>query len=177
MKKKNSDTTTIFIVFLVIAIIIIFVASLGSINPSDIGKVPQAFKDSKEEAKKRHKRLVELLEKQEALKTKLNKRFIRIYFFVRVGLIMIWFAVLYAFYFLGFIQNLGDFLNYSEASILTLIAFNFLTFGTLTDLENYLTLMRTKIENWIYGKHITIGDKIESNKSELTELTKQIDNK
>jgi hypothetical protein len=175
MRKKNSDIATFLIVLLVIVVIIIFVVSLGSVNPSDIGKIPQAFKDSKEEAKRRHQKLVELIKKQEALKIKLNKKFKRIYFFVRVGLVILWLTALYICYFLGLIKTLGDALNYSEASILILIVFNFLTFGTLTNLENYLHLVKTKTENWIYGKYLTIENKIETNKSELTVLAKKIE--
>ena len=169
MKKQNSRIGILLIIIAIIVVIIVYVVSLGTVNSGF-----KEFKDNKEQAKIRHKKLVELIQKKEALKIKLDKKFKRIYFSVRVGLVLIWFTSLSIFYFLGFIKNIGDGLNYSEASILILIVFNFLTFGTLTNLENYLSLVKTKTENWIYGKYIDIDVEIESDKSEEKAFAKEL---
>ena len=79
MSKKNSDIATILIVLMVIIIIIIFIATLGSIDTRNVGKIPQEFKDNNEDAKRRHQKLVDLIQKQEALKLKLDKKFKIIY--------------------------------------------------------------------------------------------------
>lgn len=174
MNKKESDISTALIIVIVIFILIIYLASLGLINPTEASKIPEEFKDTKEEAKRKHKRLSEHIKKHEALKIKLYKKFKWIYFFVRLGLLAIWFAMLSIFLFNGFINNLGDALSYSEASILILVALNFLTFGTITNLNNYIDLIKTKTENLVFGKYISIEVKVQLHKEQLALLEKEI---
>ena len=78
MSKSKNDIPVALIVIIVIVILIIYLASLGSINPSNLG-FPQEYKDDKAEAKRRHKKLTEHIAKQEALKEKLDKIFKRIF--------------------------------------------------------------------------------------------------
>ena len=177
MTKKDNNIPTwaiILIVIIVIIIVVVFVISLGTVNAGNVAKIPKEFKDTKEEAKRQHDRLKGLVEKQVNLRTKLEKRFRRIYFSIRVGFVIIWFALLTGLFFLGLIKNLGDALNYSEALILLLITFNFLTFGTITKLETFIELLKLRVENWVYGKYVNINEKIELNKSELEKLTEAI---
>ena len=174
MSRNKSSIPTILIVIIVIIILLLFVASLGTIDPGSISKIPDEYKDTKEEAKRRHKKLGELIEKQTALKIKLDKKFKRIYFFVRLGLVLLWFGILSIFYFFDQIKNVGDVLNFSQASILILLVLNFLTFGTITNLKNFIDIIKTETENWIYGKYITIEQRIEINKKELSVLEEEI---
>jgi ABC-type multidrug transport system fused ATPase/permease subunit len=139
----------------------------------DVGKtylVPDEFKDDKAEAKRKHKRLSELLAKQVQLNIKLTETFKRMYFSVRILFVLIWAGVLFTLYKFGLIDDLGDILNYSEAGILICFVLNFLTFGTISNLHNFVSLIRTKLENWIWGKYIHLDKKIENYKSELKEL-------
>lgn len=174
MSKRESNIPTIIIVIVIIVLLLLFITSLGKFNPSNIGKIPDEYKDSKEEAKRKHKKLSELIAKQEALNIKLNKKFKQIYFFVRIGMVLLWFGLLSLFYFFGVINNLGDVLNYSEASILILLILNFITFGTITDLKNFIDIIKIKTENWVYGKYAGIENKIETNKEQLTLLEREI---
>lgn len=173
-RSKNNDLYIIIIVFVVIIILVLFVATLGSVEPGSIVKIAEEYKESKEEAKRRHKRLEEHLKNQEALKVKLKKIFKRVYFGVRIGLVLIWFGLMSILIAVGLIKDLSDFLNYSEASILTFVVMNFITFGTITNLKNFIDLIKTKTENLIYGKYIVIDAKIEGNKSELKRLEEEI---
>jgi hypothetical protein len=166
----------IAVVVIIVIIIIAFVFSLGSLKTEDFNQLPEEFKDSKEEAKRKHERLRLLLEKQEKLKTKLDKWFKIIYFFVRLILVVFWFLIIGTLYYFNFIHNLGDLLNFSEALILICITINFLTFGTISNLKSFIDLIKTRIENWVYGKNITIDQKIEINKNELIKLKKEIEN-
>lgn len=172
--KKSSSIPVWLIVLIILVIIIIFVATLGSVNPGDAVKFPEAFKDSKEEAKRKHKRLKEHIEKQEALKVKLNKKFKRTYFFVRLTMVIIWFVVLGVLYFFKLISNLGDALTYSEAMVLLLVIVNFLTFGSITNMNEFIDTLKIKTENWIYSKYKVLDKAIESNKMELEKLEDEI---
>jgi len=67
----------------------------------------------------------------------------------------------------GLVSTLSDILDWSEAFLLVLLVVNFLTFGTLTNLENFIDILKNKIENWIYGKYIKVNEKIDANKNEL----------
>jgi len=175
MDNKKSKYYYVIIAIVVIIVVIAFIVSLGKVSPGPLSIIPEEFKDTKEEAKRRHKRLTDLLEKQLLLKKKLDRIFKRTYFIVRFGLVAIWCGMITIFYFLGFIQNLGDALNFSQASILVLLALNFLTFGTITEFKNYINLIRTKTENAVYNKYLNLPVKIEANKNELVALEKEIE--
>ncbi len=174
MSNSKTNLSNGEIVILFIIILLIFLATLGSVGSQSIPNLPEEFKDSREEAKRKHKRLSDHIEKQIALHAKLLKKFKNIYFFVRLGLVLIWISLLSVFYFLGFINSLGDAMNYSEASVLLIAVLNFLTFGSITNLKNYLDTIKIKTENWVYGKYADINYKIETNKKELDNLNRQL---
>ena len=172
-KKEDHSFEIIAAVFIIIILLIIFLVTFGKIDGDDL-KPPEEFKEDKEKAKKRNVKLRALIEKKWELQKKLDRKFRYIFFFVRVGLLSIWAAVIYGFYYLGLIQNLGDFLNYSHASILALVTLNFLTFGTLTNLNNYLDLIKMRTRNWVYGKYVNLKESIDENQEEANQLTAQI---
>ena len=172
--KENNEIRNILIVILVVIIIVGFILSLGQLNITKLEAFPPEIKEDKEKAKLRHKRLSVILQKQETLNLKLQKKFKQIYFFIRLGLVILWFIILLGFYLGNFIHNLGDVLNYSEASLFLLILVNFLTFGTLMNLENYINLIKIKTQNLVYGKYIKLEDQIEVNRTELNLLDRQI---
>lgn len=176
-RRKNNDLHILIIIIVVIIILVLFVATLGSIGPGSIVKIAEEYKDSKEEAKRRHKRLEDHIKNQEALKVKLAKIFKRVYFGVRIGLVSIWFGIMSILIAVGLIKDLSDFLNYSEASILVFVVLNFITFGTITNLKNFIDLIKTKTENLIYGKYIVIDIKIDEHKEELKKLEEEIKSK
>jgi len=172
MQNKNDDELPIWVIgFFLLLILIIYVGTLGKIGPNNVVKFPDEYKDSTEEARRRHKRLKELLDKQQGLKAKLDKKFKWTYFFVRLFSVLSWFALMIVFVFLGLIHNLGDALNYSEGCILLLITINFVTFGSLTNLDKFSDSIKTKTENWVYGKYLSLDEKINLNKAEKTKLS------
>lgn len=167
MKEKEDDKETLLIIFVIVFIVIIYIATLGNVNIGDGIKFPSEFKDSKEDAERKHKRLEALVDKQEALKRRLNTRFKFVYFFVRLVFVGFWVGMIILLSVFGLVSTLSDILDWSEAFLLVLLIANFLTFGTLTNLENFIDILKNKIENWIYGKHVKIDGKIETNKNEL----------
>jgi len=169
-KKKDSDWLGVFIVLFIIILLILYVVSFGKLNIGNNLKAPNEFKDDKEQAQRRHNKLKALIEKKEALKIKLEKRFKRIYFLIRLGFVAVWAAYLYIFILLGHVNNLEDVLNYSEAAILGWVALNFLTFGNLSTLNGFIDLIKMRLENWIWGKHLNLDSKIELNKQEVVVL-------
>ncbi|WP_321347071.1 hypothetical protein [uncultured Draconibacterium sp.] len=159
MKPNKEDTNWVIIVFFLLLLLVIYVASLGKVDVGTSFSFDE-FKDNKEQAKRRHDKLKVLLEKKEALKTKLTKRFNRIYFAVRFSFVVLWGVYLFVLYKVGLVQNLEDGINYSEAAILGWLALNFLTFGNVSNLKNFLGLIKMKLQNWIWGKHINIEGSI-----------------
>ena len=166
MSKKIKQTPDWIIIL--IFLIILLVLGLNPIKAEE-------YTESREDAIRRHKKLTDLIAKKEALKIKLEKLFKRIYFFVRLIMIMFWFAALYVLYKIGLIKELGDALNYSEAFILVIVAIYFIIFGNISSLENFLENIKRKTENWVYGKHITLEERLEINKKELVVLEKKIE--
>lgn len=174
MPKKNS-TVWFWIILFIIILVVVYILSLGKVDISKTElrpniKSPDEFKDNEVQAQCRHDRLKSLIDKKEGLKLKLNRRFKWIYFFVRLGFICLWAAYILLFIYLGKINDLESALNYSEAAILVWLALNFLTFGRLSNLHNFINLIKLKLENWIWGKYLNIDIIIEANKGELKEL-------
>lgn len=172
-EDKKSGIWTIFVVLFVIVLLIVYIGTLGGINVAKISK-PEEFLEDREKARLRHQRLLGLVQKQQALKIKLGKKFRLIYGGVRVGLVLSWIAVMFGCYLIGWIANLEDFLNVSEICLIILVTANFITFGTLTHLNGFLTLIRTRTENWVYGKYISLEEKIMVNKEQLKDLEQKL---
>lgn len=175
MSRKLTDVEkTVVGVIIVIFIIILFIITFGNFDADDFSKIPNEFKDTKEQAKDRHKKLFNLLERQKALKLRLEQKFKTIYLFVRIGLVLIWSGLIFLYCLLTNTHELGAILDFSQASIIVLLALNFITFGNITNLNEFVDSLKTKTENWIYGKYINIDDKIAKNHSELKSLEEVI---
>ncbi|MFT7035951.1 MAG: hypothetical protein ACJA2S_004476 [Cyclobacteriaceae bacterium] len=160
----------VVIVVILFFALIIYITSLGKVDIGAKGAFPDEFKENKEKAQNRHKKLVELIARQTEVKTKLERRFRNIYLWVRVLFVAAWASLMLLGFHMGYINNLEDTLNYSEATLLIAFGFNFLCFGSLTNLERTLQHVKTRIENWIYGKYITIQVNIDRNQLELIQL-------
>jgi MFS family permease len=179
MKSKQSTPWWVWLLIVIgiIIVIAIFVASLGTINVSDDKPLPQEFKDSKDEALKKHKALLAELEKKKSLKEKLARRFKAAYLTVRIMIVAICgVSIFYLGYFLG-AQTIGDFLNYYEASIIILFAMNFIAFGTIANFHDFIHVLRTKVENWVWMKNINLPKEIDSVTKEIETLNGQIEGK
>ena len=174
MNKKSNPVNIIIIVIIIVFVIVFFVVTLGQIETASLNVLPAEFKDNSAASKSRHKRLLELIQKKEGLKSKLDKRFRITFFAVRIVLVALWFSVLFTFYKLDLIKDLEDVLNYSQASLFLLFILNFITFGTITELKNFIDVIKTKSENWVYGKYINLNDKIALDKEKAALLVKEI---
>jgi hypothetical protein len=178
-KNKEKDLEHKYLILLVTVLVILFVliiyvATLGRVSSSEINPLPEEFKDANEIARLRHARLQTLIEKREALKLKLQNRFRWIYFSVRSSLVAGWLGILYGLFANNLIDNLGDVLNYSEAGILLLLIAHFLTFGSISNLNSYIDLIKLKTENYVYGRYLNIDEKIVTNKIELAQIDNEL---
>jgi len=169
--KTNSKLNTILIIVFVVVFIILILFSFGYFNSS---KFPTEFIDSNEEAKRKHKRLEALIEKQLATKTKIEKKFKFVFLWVRIGLILMWFGLLGILYYFNIVKNFSEALTYSQVSIIIILIFNFITFGTIGSLKNFVASIKIKTENMVYGKYINLDEKIEINKQELSKIESEI---
>lgn len=165
--KRKPPAIDPITVIVIIILIIIYCISFGGVDFGKSRFSPSEFREGKEQAKVRHHKLSELLRKQEDLFAKLQKVFKRTYFFVRLGLISIWLFTLFLLHLYGFLKDLDDALTYSEAAIIALIAINFLTFGSISNLHSFEHFVRTKTENLIMGKYVNLESKIDKTKSQI----------
>lgn len=177
MQRKEGTPWWVWliVVVIVLVVIIIFVASLGTVDVKN--QLPQEFKDSKDEALRKHKALLAELDKKKALKEKLTRRFKYSYLTVRISLVIVCsVSIFYLGYFLG-AQTLSDFLNYYEASIIVLFAMNFIAFGTIANFHDFIHVLRTKVENWVWSKNINLPKEIDSMTKDIETLNGQIEGK
>lgn len=70
---------------------------------------------------------------------------------------------------------MSDFLNYYEASIIALFALNFIAFGTIANFHDFIHVLRTKVENWVWMKNINLPNEIDSVTKEIETLKGQIE--
>lgn len=82
----------------------------------------------------------------------------------------LWIGIIFVLWLFHVVSSLSDILDWSEAILIFVVTINFLTFGNLKKIENYIHIIKIKIENWIYEKYITIEKEIETNKSEIKEI-------
>ncbi|MFZ6009476.1 MAG: hypothetical protein ACOYXT_03940 [Bacteroidota bacterium] len=137
---------------------------------ADKDELPKEFKDSKDQAFQRHEALKRELEQKVALKEKLARRFKSVYAVVRFVLVTMWLGPLYVLYRLGIVINVEDALNYSQASFFILLILNFITFGSLTNLNDFLGVIKLRVENWVWSKHLNLSDDILAKNQELETL-------
>lgn len=118
--------------------------------------IPEEFTDSENQARKKFKQLKKELVTKEKLKKRLEHQNKRTYLWIRILIIKIWALVITLLIYFKLIQSLEDALNYSEAAILILLAFHFLIFGKLSNLNHFVELTRIRIQNLIYRRHANI---------------------
>jgi len=156
----NFGWKTFLVIALFVLIVFLFISSLGQYNPTGIAK-PDEFKDDREKAKLKHKWYQEILKSKKKLKKYLDKKFKRIYFGVRAGLILLWTGIMYGFYSIGVIVGAGGVVTYTSVVVIAVIGTNYLTSGTYLSLRDFLESIRIKTENWVYGEYIDLDKEIE----------------
>lgn len=174
MKKNKSTPISVWllVVVIVLIVVIVFVASFGTFDVKK--QLPQEFKDSKEAAIKKHKALTAELDKKKALKKKLEIRFRNSYQAARISLVVICCTLVYLIGNRLGAQSLGEFLNYYQASIIFLFAMNFMAFGTVANFRQFIYFLRTRVENWVYGKHLSLPKEIKLVTTEIETLENKI---
>lgn len=163
MNKDKPTIHTWLIILIIVVILLGYILTLGQVG-GDSMKVPDELSESRAKAKHRHRRLEELISRQIELKTKLERKFKRVYFGVRMTLVLIWAGIAASLHALSLLQSVDDFLSYSEFSVLILITLHFVTFGSLKNVNEFIDSIKRRTENWVYGKYVDIDSKIESNK-------------
>lgn len=138
---------------------------------------PEEFKESKEEAQKKHDALQLQIAEDETLCKKLQKRFNRIYFLARLLFVVLWAGLIFILWKCKLIKDVSTAIDYSQAILIIFLIFNFLTFGSITNLNAFLRSIKNKIENWIWRKNKDLVSQIAMNKQETERLKGIIDNK
>lgn len=169
MSKSKTTTNTWLIILIIILILIIYIASLGQVRVNNL-KIADELSESREKAKHRHQKLEVLIKKQVELKSILDRKFKQIYLGVRIILVSIWIGLAISLYLVSLIENVGDFLTYSQFTVLLLVTLHFITFGSLRNVNEFIDSIKRRTENWVYGKYVDIETKIESNKKEQEKL-------
>lgn len=169
---KNKEEKIPWWVYLIGALIVVvmigaFIGSLGNVDLGKKGVLPDEFKADRKKAKLKHDAAEELLTNQEELKKRLDRRFRWIYLAVRVLFVGMWLSLLWLGCRLGYVSDLEDALNFSQASLLIVFTLSFLAFGSITNLNKTLDHIKMRLENWIYGKSSNLNDLIAGNRSDI----------
>lgn len=166
---KNDWIWILAIVFLIV-VIVVYLLSLGTVNISKEQNLPEELNDPKEVAAKKHKALLLVIDQKIQLKRKLEFKFKVVYTCVRIALVSLWMIPIVVFYNRGKITSMDDLLNYSEMMLIIAFTINFLTFGSLASLNEFLNSIKTKVENWVWSSNLSLTIEIEDVKNQLMQL-------
>ena len=172
MNKKNSNNNFL-IVLVIVIVIIIYVASLGKVDVTleKSNKQNDEEKNNLSKLQARHKKLERLIQKKQELSTKLNKKFKRIYFGVRLVLSSLFVGYNLLLYFFFNITNLGDLLNWNQFALIIMALFSFITFGSLANVKEFVQNIKMRLELRTYDKYKDIIKQLENHKEEFIEIT------
>lgn len=169
MNIRKFSIWHILVLLIVAALIIIYFVSLGKINSKKAPR-PKEFEGDREEAKRRHKWYKKLLRSKKKLKVHLDRKFRRIYFGVRAGIILLWASVMYGLFALGLIVNLIGVVGYTALITGLIFGTNYLTLGTYYDLKDMAEIIKIRTENWVYGKYMNLDERIELDQLKIENL-------
>jgi Na+/H+ antiporter NhaC len=171
----NKSSFWCWVVIIILIVVFIYLFTFGQINGAK--KItPVEYSEEREKAKHRNERLLKHMENQLSLKNHLEKKFKQLYLFVRISLVSIWLGSMGILYTLDFLNVMNDFLLYSQLSVLAIAVIFFLTFGTLTNVKDYIESIKIRTENWVYGKYDNIDERIENTQLEINQSTITRDN-
>ena len=176
-KKENS--VGVFEILFIVLLIIIFIASFGQVNIA-VEKEDKVNDDEKNDLTKlqaRHKKLKALIQRKEALYIKLNKRFKRIYFGVRIVLATLYIGYNALLYFALKITNLGGILNWNQFAVIIIALFSFIAFGTFANIKDFIQNIKMRLESRTYNKYVNITEQLGIHKEEELQLTATITKK
>ncbi|TYC08458.1 hypothetical protein ES677_14350 [Bizionia gelidisalsuginis] len=174
--SEQEKNNTFLIILVIVIVIIIYVGSFGQVDLTleKVSKQNDEVKDNLNRLQSRHKKLKDLIQKKEALNLKLNKKFKRIYFGVRLVLASIYLGYNTMLYFVFNITNLGDILNWNQFALMVIALFSFIAFGTFTNVKDFIENIKMRLESRTYNKYVDITEQLEAHKEEVTELTATI---
>ncbi|WP_075344673.1 hypothetical protein [Tenacibaculum agarivorans] len=175
MNKKNSNNNFL-IVLVIVIVIIIYVASLGKVDVTleKSNNQNDEEKNNLSKLKARHKKLETLIQKKQELSTKLNKKFKRIYFGVRLVLSSLFVGYNLLLYFFFNITNLGDLLNWNQFALIIMALFSFITFGSFANVKEFVQNIKMRLELRTYDKYKDIFEQLKNHKEEAIRITASI---
>lgn len=161
-KQKQSDFPDYYWIILILVVVGFVVYYVFHLGCKDL--LPEEFKDSNEEALRRHEKLKNELAKKNALKQKIDVRFRHIYLATRVGIVTIFSLVVYAVSSWYDFKSASEYLDLINGLLLVLFVINYVVFGTVANFRSFFSILRTKVENWVWSRYIQLPVEI----SELT---------
>lgn len=174
--SEQEKNNTFLLIFVVVIVIIIYVGSFGQVDLTleNVSKQNDKDKLNLGKLKSRYNKLKTLIQKKESLNIKLNKKFKRIYFGVRLVLTSIYLGYNALLYFVFNITNLGDLLNWNQFALIVIALFSFVAFGTLTNVQDFINNIKMRLESRTYNKYVDITEQLEIHKKEAVKLTATI---
>lgn len=178
MKRKY-----IWIIIAVISVIIVFLIYVFTFGKVDITKendkrqCVEGEKNDLNKLENRHRKLKVLIGRKEYLNRKLDKRFKRIYFGVRLLLSSLYLGFNVVLYNVFNITKLSDLLNWNQLMILVISLFSFIAFGTLANAKEYIVKIKLWVELRIYSKYVDISEQLNEHKKDEIILTSAISEK
>jgi len=173
-EESESELTDFLILAIVLAVVAIILSIFSKDKSLSLAEFKRTLRESREELELKHKYLTERLEKNKKKKAKLDRLVRNSYFVFRFLIISTWglFAILL--HQEGQLNNLSDFLNYTNALIIFILVLNYLIFGSLRSLNDFNERVKLIISNWVYGNYAHLEKDIKSLTNESQLVKEQI---
>jgi hypothetical protein len=177
MKKKNNNFLYILLALVIVLVIIIWLITLGNIN--FISSQPNknevdGLMERRKRLAQRHRKLQVLIDAKTQLKAKLEKKFRRFYFIVRLVIFCLLLGFNIIIISLKWATELGTILNWNEAVLLILFGLNFLIYGNVVGIKESIDSAKSYIENKVYRKYLNIEVQIARHTSESDKLLDEL---
>lgn len=173
MGEKKFNIWHIVVLLIIVALVIFYIVSWGKIDSERVPG-PKEFKEDREEAKRRYNWYKKLLKSKKKLRVHLDRKFRRIHFGVRAGIILLWTGIMYGLFAIGMIVSLTGVVGYTTLITGFIILAIYLTSGTYYDLKEMAEFIKIRTENWIYGKYVDLDERIGSNELKIQKLETSI---
>jgi ABC-type multidrug transport system fused ATPase/permease subunit len=172
--SKNKGLTNLEIVLIIVVIILIYVITIGYVNllerleekeeSAELSEFDD--KDNKDvkivlsKLKYRHKRLREIISKNEEINNKLNRRFKFIYSSVKVIFVLLFLGFVATLY-LGFgITDISNLLTWIGAFAILITVVSYLAFDSFNGVTDFNNSIKMKLESSIRSKCLSIEEKL-----------------
>lgn len=161
----------ILVILLIVGLVYVVFFTLGRKETIQKEK-PKEFKEDRDKARRRYQAFKQILSSKKRLAMDLDWQFNVIYFFARLGLLIVWGLPLLLLFILGVVATMSSLVIYLTLTSILFALLFFLIMGKPFDLSDFNEVLKIRIKNWVYGRYLHLEEDIEEIEKKAMDLKK-----